>query len=143
MNKKRCTCNERDHWIARGRQRVLRRVTSRLQAIGAAYVSSYTLYLALQEYLNCLDKCCSDADEEKHAAGPRNGLPLARWQAEGEAHELARIAGALASIVQAHAPRCVRHTLSLDGKDLVPLCGGGCADGDVLIETAGERRRRL
>ncbi len=87
MNKKRCTCNDRAQWIARGRQQALRRVTSRLLARGAAYVSRYTLYLALQKYLDCLDKYRIDASEKKHARGPRNGLPLARWQAEGKAHE--------------------------------------------------------
>ncbi len=121
MNKKRRTRNDRAHWIARGRQQALRCVSVRLFALEATYVASYTLYLALQEYLDCLGKYWIDAEEERQAVEPRNGLPIEQWKAEGEAYELPRIAHALSSIVQAHAPDSVRHTLSLDGKHLVSL----------------------
>jgi hypothetical protein len=75
----------------------------------------------LQEYLACLDKSGIDVEEERHAAEPRNGLPIEQWKAEGEAQELPRITRVLSRMMQAHTPDSVRHTLSLDGKNLVSL----------------------
>jgi hypothetical protein len=121
LNKKRRTCSDRAHWIARGRQRALWRVSAQLHAIEAASLTSYTLYLALQDYLACLDKWCIDVQEERQTRGPRNGLPLEQWRAEGEAQELPKIVRLLSRIAQAHTPDFVRHTLSLDGKYLVSL----------------------
>ena len=125
VNKKCHACNDRTSWIARGRQQALRQVSTRLVAIGTAFTTSYTLYLALQEYLGCLDKCGIDAEEERHALGPRKRWPIEQWKAEGEAQELPSIAQVLSGIVRAHAPNSVHHTLSLDGKHLVPLHRGG------------------
>src|SRR5579875_925308 len=80
--------------------------------IEAASLTSYTLYLALQDYLACLDKWCIDAQEERQTRGPRNGLPLEQWRAEGEAQELPKIVRLLSRMAQAHTPDFVRHTLS-------------------------------
>ena len=123
-NKKRSTRNDRVHWITRGRQQALRQVSTRLLAIEAASVTSYALYLALREYLACLEKCCVDVQEEYHAARPRKGLPIEQWKAEGEAQELPRIVRVLSHMVQVHMPDSIHHTLSLDGKHLVPLYRG-------------------
>jgi hypothetical protein len=123
-NKKRSTRNDRVHWITRGRQQALRQVSTRLLAIEAASVTSYALYLALREYLTCLEKCCVDVQEERSAARPRKGLPIEQWKAEGEAQELPRIVRVLSQIVQAHMPDSIHHTLSLDGKHLIPLHHG-------------------
>ena len=124
INKKRSTRNDRVHWITRGRQQTLRQVSTRLLAIEAASVTSYALYLALQEYLACLEKCCMDVQEEYHAARPRKGLPIEQWKAEGEAQELPRIVRVLSHMVQVHMPDSIHHTLSLDGKHLIPLYRG-------------------
>lgn len=125
MYKKRRTRNDRVHWITRGRQLALRQVSARLFVIRAASLTTYTLYLALQEYLLCLDKYCIDAEEERRAVVPRNGFPIEQWKAEGETQELPRIVRVLSRIVQAYTPASIHHTLSLDGNSLVPLYDGG------------------
>lgn len=122
MHKKRRTRDDRAYWRTRGRQQVLWRVSAHLQAMQTEYASPYMLYLALKEYLDyCLDKCNIDADEERHATCPRNGLPTQQWKAEGEAQELPAIRRALSGLVDAHVPHFVRHMLSLNGKNLVSL----------------------
>ncbi|HEU5375884.1 MAG TPA: hypothetical protein VFV38_10625 [Ktedonobacteraceae bacterium] len=129
LNKKRRSLDDRVHWVTRGRQQALRRVSAHLWAIEAASLSSYTLYLMLQEYLACLNKWGIDAEEERQARGPQNGFPLEQWKAEGEARELPRMVRLLSRIVQEHTPDFVRHTLSLDGKHLVSLCLGSDEPG--------------
>jgi hypothetical protein len=124
INKKRSTRNDRVHWITRGRQQTLRQASTRLLAIEAASMTSYALYLALREYLACLEKCCVDVQEERFAAKPRKGVPIEQWKAEGEAQELPRIVRVLSHMVQVHMPDSIRHTLSLDGKYLIPLYHG-------------------
>ena len=73
INKKRSTRNDRVHWITRGRQQALRQVSTRLLAIEAASVTSYALYLALREYLACLEKCCMDVQEERSCCKTEKG----------------------------------------------------------------------
>ncbi len=124
VNKKCHARNNRTYWIARGRQQALWQVSARLVAIGTTFTTSYTLYLALQEYLACLDKYCIDVEEERHALRSRRRWPIEQWKAEGEAQELPTIAQVLSGIVQAHTPYSVHHTLSLDGKHLVSLRDG-------------------
>lgn len=141
LNTKRRSLNDCVHWIARGRQQALRRVSAHLSAIETAYHSSYTLYLALQEFLACLGKWCIDVEEERQTRGPRNGLPLEQWKAVGEARELPRIVHLLSHIVHEHTPDFVRHTLSLDGKHLVSLRdkpGGEPAASDQFLRALEE-----
>ncbi len=135
LNKKRCTLDDRLHWMTRGRQQTLRRASTHLRAIGAASLSSYTLYLALQDYLACLEKYEVDVEEEKSA--PVIGIwPVEQWKAEGEAQELSRIVRLLSRMVQTHTPDFVRHTLSLDGKRLVSLRLGSEEQGREQVVSA-------
>jgi hypothetical protein len=120
LNKKRCSLNERAHWITRGRQRALRRISAQLWTIRKASISSYILYLALQDYLACLEKYAVDVEEEKGT--PVIGIyPVKQWKAEGEARELPRIVHLLSRMLQAHTPGIVSHILAMDGKCLVQL----------------------
>ncbi len=120
MNKKCRTPNNREHWIARGRQQALWYTSTQLRRIETTHICSYTLYLALHEYLECMEKYCLDGEEERHAVRPKNGQPREQWKAEGETQELARITSTLTHMVHAHTPDRVDHLLSLDGTTLVP-----------------------
>ncbi len=120
IQKKRSTCDDRAYWKTRGRQQLLWRVSAHLRAMQAEYTSSYTLYLALKEYLDyCLEKCVLDVEEGKHPV--RTGLAIQQWKAQGEAQELPAIRKALSGLLKEHTPPCVGHVLSLNGKNLVPL----------------------
>jgi hypothetical protein len=122
IQKKRSTCDDRAYWKTRGRQQILWRVSAHLRAMQAEYTSSYTLYLALKEYLDyCLEKCVLDVEEEKHPVRTRTGLAIRQWKAQGEAQELPTIRKALSGLLKEHTPPCVGHVLSLNGKNLVPL----------------------
>lgn len=124
MHKKRRTHDAQTYWRTQGRQQALWRVSAHLRAIQAEYTSSYTLYLALKEYLDyCLEKCGLDVEEEKHPDRTRAGLAIRQWKAQGEAQEIPMIRKALSGLLKNHTPPYVGHVLSLNGKNLVPLQG--------------------
>jgi hypothetical protein len=118
---KRCHTNDRAYWKMRGQQRILRAVAGNLREISTQPATAYVLFLALKDYLGCLEKYAVDAEEEKRAACPGNGLPMQQWKAEGEAEVLPAIREAISSIVKTHTPPKVCHVLALDGERLISL----------------------
>lgn len=108
------------HWVARGQIGAVQRVVHHLLAIRRQHTTSYALYLALKDYLGCLEKYCVDAKEEQHQPASSNVSPILQWKAIGEARELFPISRALTRITEAYAPPIVCHTLALDGYTQVP-----------------------
>lgn len=108
------------HWIVRGQVGVVQRVVRQLLAIHRQHTTSYALYLALKDYLGCLEKCSVDAKDEQRPSASSHGSPILRWKAIGEARELPTISRAITHITEAHAPSIVCHTLALDGYTLLP-----------------------
>ncbi len=120
LNKKSCTKNDRVHWQIRGRQELLRCVADHVQKLRKKYGTSYTLYLALKDYLGCLEKYEVDVEEEKRASHSTSGRPVQKWKAEGAAQELPGVFARLARLLAEYAPLIERHTLSFDGTTLEP-----------------------
>jgi len=105
----------------RGQQRILRAVAGNLREISTQPATAYVLFLALKDYLGCLEKYAVDAEEETSAPISGHAWPIQQWKAAGEACELPAVMTALRSLLSAYAPAHLEHILALNGSDLAPL----------------------
>jgi hypothetical protein len=116
--KQRCTRNERLHWQTRGRQALLRQAATHLLKLADIYRTEYTLFLALEDYLGCLEKYV--VDEEPCRPMMNRDSPIMQWKREGVARELSKLQDRLVQLLKRH-PFQVEHMLSFDGKGVVAL----------------------
>ncbi len=118
LERKRRSANPSTHWRASGSQAALERVARHMKRMRTCHISSFMLYKALSEYLECLRKSVDDACEESGSSRRCRKTPIERWKAEGEAQALASCCTVLAQLVEKHAPMVDPYPLSINGENL-------------------------
>ncbi|HEY7418666.1 MAG TPA: hypothetical protein VH593_26040 [Ktedonobacteraceae bacterium] len=118
--KRRCTRNDRLHWQTRGRQALLRQAATHLLNIATTYRTEYTLFLALKDYLGCLEKYQVDVNEEPRRSMMNKISPMMQWKREGAARELPTLGDHLTQFMKRY-PFLVEHVLSFDGNEVMAL----------------------
>src|SRR6266567_5582469 len=97
--------NDRIYWQARGGQQTLRQVAGQLRALRRQYRPWRVLRTALDDYLQCLQTQCADAEEETKMPMPKRGISVMQWKAEGESMVLPGICVEINHLVETYVPQ--------------------------------------